>query len=105
MYLFTAGHCVSSSLDNSISADNSEDEKELVVINDNLDFAVLPLKKNSGIILQGLNPWYVRCVESIKRILGDDHPFTLSSINNLAGLFREEARQRNANKSSCCFML
>lgn len=59
MYLFTAGHCVSSSLDNSISADNSEDEKELVVINDNLDFAVLPLKKNSGIILRGFNPWYM----------------------------------------------
>ncbi len=49
-------------------------------------------------------PLYVRCLESRKRILGDDHPDTLVSINSLAR-FRKEARQRNANKSSCCFVL
>eukprot|EP00981_Chlorochromonas_danica_P013990 scaffold7211_cov247-Ochromonas_danica.AAC.6 len=56
MYAVTAGHCVKAR-----SAANTEsqvqDQNSLIVTDENLDFAILPLK-NGGLIA-GFNPWYM----------------------------------------------
>jgi tetratricopeptide (TPR) repeat protein len=35
-------------------------------------------------------PLYEECLAKQKRVLGDEHPDTLTSLNNLAGLFRNK---------------
>jgi hypothetical protein len=41
-------------------------------------------------------PLYEECLEKRKRVLGDDHPSTLSSLNNLAGLFHDKGEYDHA---------
>jgi hypothetical protein len=81
-----------------INQENNNEEEQI-----EWEFTLASLYRDQG-KYDLAEPLYMRCIESSKRILGDDHPSTLSSINNLA-LCRLKARQRNVNKSSCCFIL
>ena len=39
---------------------------------------------------------YLAALETLKRVLGDDHPSTLSCMNNLALLYRNQGRYAEA---------
>ena len=41
-------------------------------------------------------PLYVECLQKKKVVLGENHPSTLSSINNLAGLYESQGRYDEA---------
>ncbi len=43
-------------------------------------------------------PLYLETVETQKRVLGDDHPDTLISINNLATLYENQGRWAEAER-------
>ena len=48
--------------------------------------ALAELFRNKGEYDRAL-PLYEECLAKRKRVLGDEHPDTLTSLNNLAGLF------------------
>ncbi len=39
---------------------------------------------------------YIQALEMYKRLLGDKHPFVAQSLNNLAELYRSQARYSDA---------
>ena len=43
-------------------------------------------------------PWHVRMMEMSKRVLGDEHPSTLTSMANLASTYRNQGRWKEAEE-------
>jgi len=41
-------------------------------------------------------PWYQQCLELSQRLLGEEHPYVASSLNNLAGLYDAQGRYDQA---------
>ena len=44
-------------------------------------------------------PYYRKALEVSRRVLGDEHPSTLSSINNMGGLLQAQGRLAEAEPS------